>query len=668
MLSVSLSTLLALSAAAQLPVHPPLGAPQDVLDAFGIRDGSLQELLLPQSGRARFEVRATLDGQACTLALEPFSLLSPDFQLLVKDWSGIHLAPTPPLTTYRGIVVELPGSTVSASLQNGRLEAHVYAPGSAWTIQSLTDVMPAAPRSLHVVYRHADILATGATCGVAHQGSPTSGAAPEAMQYCEIALDCDHQFYLRNGSDVNRAAATAVAILTNVSLIYQNDVEIRYLLTSIVVHTMPTYTTGDNVGCNGPGRLHEFQAVWLQNFGHIHRDTAHHLSGAGTFTGAVGCSEQGTICVVFTAFGVSRVVSTNAALNVALVAHELGHNWNATHCNGRPECNIMCANISGCSGITNAFGVTSRAEILAHKATRTCLSELAITQPNPNVWYRLTTQAQGENVALDVIPDGNNNRMHMVPAGNYTGQAWRFTPFEGYPGYFRISCLWQGPNRPMDVINVGPEDNHVILNGIAAVSGQAWLLAEIPEYPGTVSLTTIYRGQNMALAGNAGTTGNRPVLMQFRPHVGQAWRLIPLNSMDPAAATSFGTACRGRGGVPQLQLTNGSLPWLGESVTGAMTSVPAGAAPVLILGTLLSPPLDLGVIGSPGCFLRVSPISSRAMPASGNQGTFTLALPRQISLAGVLLPIQGAVVDPAHGSGNPLIATSNGLELRFGLR
>ena len=38
------------------------------------------------------------------------------------------------------------------------------------------------------------------------------------------------------------------------------------------------------------------------------------------------------------------------------------------------------------------------------------------------------------------------------------------------------------------------------------------------------------------------------------------------------------------------------------------------------------------------------------------------------SLVGATQPIQAAVVDPTHGVGNPLVAMTDGVDLRFGLR
>jgi len=284
---------------------------------------------------------------------------------------------------------------------------------------------------------------------------------------------------------------------------------------------------------------------------------------------------------------------------------------------------------------------------------------------NPNVWYRLTTLFQGPNVAMDVINDGNNNRMIMTQAGPYTGQYWKFTPFPGYPGYYRISCMWQGENLPVDVINGGPDDNHIILSPIGPYSGQAWQITEIPSAPGHVRFTCIFRGPGYSLEGFGGTTQDRPRLDPTGNFTGQAWRLTPLLSVDPAATTPFGAGCAGRAGVPDLHATGGTGPWIGETMTGEVSNVPQGALSELILGTRLSTPIDLAFINSPGCLLRVSLLYQGQNAVAAGRATFSLPIPNQLAFVGSRLPIQCSVIDPGN---RPFIAMTNGLELRFGLR
>jgi len=664
--------LLAATSAAQLPAPTQYPMPPDVIASLDLRTGTIQELLLPQQGRARFEVRVSLGGVVHTLMLEPASIRSADFQLLVTDATGTYPVPAPEETTYSGSVAGVDGSVVAASLDRGELEAYVRIPSGNWYVQPLRSVLPVSPRELHAVYKSTDVVQTAATCGVAqahdHDHRPGGGAGPAALQYCEIALDCDDAYYARNGSNVSATATAALSLLTFVNAIYQNDVEIRFVVTAIMVRTVPTYTSGPDLGCGAvSGLLQEFRNYWLANHGGVPRDLTHLLTGTGAFSGTVGCAFIGTVCTS-SGYGASRAISGNNALNIGLVAHEIGHNWSAQHCDASPPCNIMCASLGGCAGVLNSFSAGEVAQILAHKASRTCLSQPTRQDPNPAVFYRLTNQFQGPGLSLDVINDGNNNRMIMAPTGLFTGQYWRFTPAPELPGTYRISCQWQGPNLPMDVINGGPDNNQPILAPIGAFTGQFWTLTDVPQAPGHVSLTTEFRGPNLALEGAGGATGNRPVLATFGPYTGQIWLLTPLFSADPAATASIGTGCRGRGGVPVLQAAGGTLPWINETLQLEVTNVPAGALPLLLIGSALPTPIDLGFLRSAGCLLRVNLDFQTSMAVASSRGTISLPIPNSLPLVGSRLPTQGAVVDPTPGPLDPLVAASNRLDLLFGLR
>jgi hypothetical protein len=74
-----------------------------------------------------------------------------------------------------------------------------------------------------------------------------------------------------------------------------------------------------------------------------------------------------------------------------LTAHEIGHNWNASHCDGDGDCHIMCSAINGCNGIgLPNFGYRAVNEITAHRDSRTCLDDgcgaiMDMTEPDPGI-------------------------------------------------------------------------------------------------------------------------------------------------------------------------------------------------------------------------------------------------------------------------------------------
>ncbi|CAF4341831.1 unnamed protein product, partial [Rotaria sordida] len=59
---------------------------------------------------------------------------------------------------------------------------------------------------------------------------------------------------------------------------------------------------------------------------------------------------------------------------------------------------------------------------------------------NPNIYYRLTTQWQGDGKSLDIVNDGTNNRPILAATGALTGQYWKITPIGN--GYYRLTTQW----------------------------------------------------------------------------------------------------------------------------------------------------------------------------------------------------------------------------------
>jgi hypothetical protein len=95
----------------------------------------------------------------------------------------------------------------------------------------------------------------------------------------------------------------------------------------------------------------------------------------------IGIAYLGVICNVGSAYGVSKAYHSSLTANAGLVSHEIGHNWNAPHCDSVPPCYIMCSGLGGCSQNVTLFDQGSKNVILAFKASRGCLSDPPATNP-----------------------------------------------------------------------------------------------------------------------------------------------------------------------------------------------------------------------------------------------------------------------------------------------
>ena len=61
-------------------------------------------------------------------------------------------------------------------------------------------------------------------------------------------------------------------------------------------------------------------------------------------------------------------------------------------------------------------------------------------------YVRLTSLWQGSEKCLDVINDGTNNKVQLATCGNYSGQFWKMDPVNDL-GDFQLTNMWLGENK-----------------------------------------------------------------------------------------------------------------------------------------------------------------------------------------------------------------------------
>jgi PKD repeat protein len=116
----------------------------------------------------------------------------------------------------------------------------------------------------------------------------------------------------------------------------------------------------------------------------------------------------------------------------------------------------------------------------------------------------------------------------------------------------------------------------------------------------------------------------------------------------------FGDGCAGTLGKTSMPAS--SQPTLGGTLAVGLDNLPFGIA-VMVLGTSntsgpLGPlPLDLGILGAPGCPLRVSVDVTDTVVGVGNAATWSFAVPNTGSLSGFKLYNQAAVLDASNTFG-----------------
>jgi hypothetical protein len=318
-----------------------------------------------------------LQGEPVELRLAPRSVRAPGFQLIEQRADGSLGEVDPgPVTTYRGEVVQLPGSSVAASLLPDGLYARFSLPdGTEYWLEPLASRLPSAGREQHVLYRRQDVLCPGHTCGSDHLAAnlpKLAGGGEEAppqgsflgVQVAELACDGTYDFYQYWGSSIagsNRIQSVIGAMNPQ----FESEVGISHEITTILIRTSASqpYTSTD------PFTLFDqFRAEWNGNQAWIARDVAQLF--IGPIPGSiVGIGAIASVCHLSDAYSMVQGGAFGSFMcNTDLSAHELGHNWSATHC--------TCTDSTMNPGITctNTFSpVFSRPEIIAYRDSLTCL-------------------------------------------------------------------------------------------------------------------------------------------------------------------------------------------------------------------------------------------------------------------------------------------------------
>ncbi|MFQ5502120.1 MAG: M12 family metallo-peptidase, partial [Phycisphaerae bacterium] len=416
--AVMLFPILANGASAQTPVDrsiafsgdaglssrlPRAGLFEQAKQVLNLSNVSLQTIDITAADGSPFETTVDIDGISYRLDLQPHSMRSAGFQLMVSGEGGTHPVPAPDSKTYRGVVRtmngdEILGSSVAASMRDGKLTALINLnDGDAWFVQPLDRAGLPPGDGNHAVYRRDETIPTNHQCGFNElmggipyedQGSGGSqSGAPRATTFkvADIAIDADFPFFQLNGSNLASTLFDIENIMNTVEFIYERDTDITYEITAIVVRTSSAadpYTTS-----NSSALLDEFRAEWIANFGGIPRDIAHLFTGRNLNGGIIGIAFLSQICAPFSGLGYGLSQSrftANINSRVSLTAHELGHNWSATHCDGNGDCHIMCSVIALCNGLgTPNFGNLAISQIVSHRNSRTCLFPSSGTLADP---------------------------------------------------------------------------------------------------------------------------------------------------------------------------------------------------------------------------------------------------------------------------------------------
>ncbi|MED5322007.1 MAG: M12 family metallo-peptidase [Planctomycetota bacterium] len=355
------SLIVSIFCASKAPSLPPHACAD-----LGIERGTLQHLPEVEFGTTD-SFMLTLDGKPRLVRLVPWSLRERGFGVGGDPLGLVDRRER----LWRG-TVEPGGLRISCTrLRDGWWGRVVGDNGQSWMLE------PWGERT--AVYNSSDAFACGGTCGVvdgvfsdsrgpvvARAGGPGGGGG---LQVCGLAAEADWAFFQTWGAD---ALGRVESVLDAMNLQYESEVGITHDLSYFLVRTSAADDPYASI-TNSSSLLSQFGSWWNTNQQLIERDVAHLFTGKELDGSVIGVAYLGVICTN-NAYGLDQEFG-NFNCRTDLIAHELGHNWSADHCDcGNPEYtmnpSITCA---------NQFSPTQTVgDIAGFRSTRSCLESAPI--------------------------------------------------------------------------------------------------------------------------------------------------------------------------------------------------------------------------------------------------------------------------------------------------
>jgi hypothetical protein len=300
-----------------------------------------------ESGRLSL-VTATHDFE---IQLRPNDLRAAGYRAEEVSPGGVtHAVTMPAVNTYQGSVEGAAGTDARFTLDGDHIEGMILTPQDTYFVEAARKYSAVAGANDYLMYKASDVRPdVTRSCGTLDEEiarsakeiapSVASGGITPAvfspMKVVEIATEADGEYTTALGGSAN-ANSDILGVMNGVQAIYQRDIGLTF---SVVFQHTWTDAATDPYAASGDAAamLNEFTNVWNRDFTGNARDVAHLWTGR-PLGGPAGVAWTGVVCLDGAhSYGLSDR-ETISPFRFGIPAHEIGHNFNASHCDGQAGC------------------------------------------------------------------------------------------------------------------------------------------------------------------------------------------------------------------------------------------------------------------------------------------------------------------------------------------
>ncbi len=257
-----------------------------------------------------------------------------------------------------------------------------------------------------------------------------------------------------------------------------------------------------------------------------------------------------------------------------------------------------------------------------------------------NDWSQIfTSTSPSPRRATDMAWDPVSGHMILFSGFQQAADTWQFDGTD----WVQLSPPTSAPARFDHAMTTDLSRDRIVMFGRSAVAdtwewdGATWIdrtNASVPSPRVDTYLSYDWVREEITMFGSVATP--------------ETWRYAPTN---PASFTPQGLpGCNGTNGQPPV-LSSQDRPWIDEPFEVDIGQLPTNGIGLMVSGlsdttSALGPlPVDLGLIGMPGCPLQVDPILIDAVLAIGTQATWVLNIPDDPTLLSQVIYSQCGALD-----------------------
>lgn len=283
------------------------------------------------------------------LQLRPNDLRSPNYRAEEVSADGISRpVQMPAIVTYKGNVEGVWASDARFTIKDDQIEGLIITPAESYYLEPAQKYSTTAQPTDYVVYKSSDVRPeiTRSCADTLNEkvsasaqelmSSAASGPQPAAFspfKLAEFATEADFEYTSALGGSA-AANSDILSIMNQVQAVFERDIGLTFTIS--FQHTWATANDPYNANGDAAAILREFTNYWNANFAGSRGDVAHMWTGRD-LGGAAGVAWTGVVCRSPTnSYGISDR-ETIAPFKVGIPAHEIGHNFNASH-SDQAEC------------------------------------------------------------------------------------------------------------------------------------------------------------------------------------------------------------------------------------------------------------------------------------------------------------------------------------------